>query len=734
MANSLYMISQNAAGQTVTKTISNVNPAATDAHLAQFAKAFAALSDDTLKNVQKGVSSSLALPDSIDGTDDAETINSFFYGTTINAMGGNDTIVLQGAISNPVNTGSGSNTVSLFGGSNNNTITCAGSNDSVYLAQSNNNSIIASSLGSAVYFYSKSKNNCFIANSKADTVYLVPDNANSYLNYVENFDLYNDIIVVPDGASVTDSVSGDLTYITAEKDGNTAKIALKNVQNGTAYQTAINGFPINLRYGDIDRIHIIGRNETAKNISNSQSSITVYGSQWDDTISNTGNSVVIFGRQGNNSITNSGNNVMIGVEKGTSTIRLQNSAACTVYGGAGDNIIYGDGDGHIFQIPSGSNNTIFGFTANDSLVEMGGNYTLDGYLDTPATLAPVTITSTSAAESIRITNENGVKVYNNGEVMTVASGSFPVAANLGSGNDTITVSAAVPGFSIRAARGEDVTSIESGAGGNTYVYHTGDGKDSIYGWHYADADDADILKIITAYSSTSMSPGSKDFNIKVGSYWRTFKDVTWNKAIKIDNAGTPAVLRVPPLIEGSSTADTISNTISVADNPVVIDGGIGNDSISNTANYVSICGGAGNDSISNTANYVSISGGSGNDSISNTANYVSICGGSSNDTISNSGDYVTIYGGSGNDSISNSGHHIVYQFATGESQNTITGFNSTDSIQILAEGATVSCGVSGGNPAVIIAKDSYTATAVILEGYTGDIILVDADGNTIEAG
>ena len=302
MANSLYMISKNAAGQTVTKTISNVNPAATDAHLTQFVKAFAALSDDTLKNVQKGVSSSLALPDSIDGTDDAETITSFFYGTTINAMGGNDTIVLQGAISNPVNTGSGSNQVSLFGGANNNTITCAGSNDSVYLAQSNNNSIIASSLGSAVYFYSKSKNNCFIAKSisKVDTVYLVPDNANSYLNYVENFNLYNDCIVVPDGASVTDSVSGGLTYITAEKDGNTAKIALKNVQNGTAYQTAINGFPINLRYGDIDRIHIIGRTETAKNISNSQSSVTVYGSQWDDTISNTGNSVVIFGRQGNN--------------------------------------------------------------------------------------------------------------------------------------------------------------------------------------------------------------------------------------------------------------------------------------------------------------------------------------------------------------------------------------------------------------------------------------------------
>ncbi len=112
----------------------------------------------------------------------------------------------------------------------------------------------------------------------------------------------------------------------------------------------------------------------------------------------------------------------------------------------------------------------------------------------------------------------------------------------------------------------------------------------------------------------------------------------------------------------------------------------------NTANNTIIAGTTKADNIYNTGRYVTIVGGKGNDFIDNgkyvAPTYFigginsSINGGAGNDTITNLAANITILGGTGNDSILNysSSRNVLFKYSGGN--DFISGFNATSTLQI----------------------------------------------------
>ena len=165
---------------------------------------------------------------------------------------------------------------------------------------------------------------------------------------------------------------------------------------------------------------------------------------------------------------------------------------------------------------------------------------------------------------------------------------------------------------------------------------------------------------------------------------------------------------------GTSGNDTIKNS----DDNVAIDALSGNDIIINGQWYaekggtnLKINGGAGNDTITNSGSKSLLDGGIGNDLIYNGYYYyepwgaggflndsynqeyndangssnVTIEGGAGNDTINNRGSRITINGGAGDDTITkdSSANYNVFTYSSGDGNDKIYGYNSTDSLYII---------------------------------------------------
>ena len=163
------------------------------------------------------------------------------------------------------------------------------------------------------------------------------------------------------------------------------------------------------------------------------------------------------------------------------------------------------------------------------------------------------------------------------------------------------------------------------------------------------------------------------------------------------------------LVGSTSSADTIKNYAGGA----TLRGGKGNDYIYNStkSNYT----------INSSYGYVTIDGGNGNDTIYSYDPNVSISGGAGKDLISlKSSDFsgVTISGGKGNDTIYSDslGGGVVYQYAKGNGNDIIYGYNARDSITI--SDSTWSTTASGKNILVNVAN-------------SGKITLVGAKGKAL---
>lgn len=188
------------------------------------------------------------------------------------------------------------------------------------------------------------------------------------------------------------------------------------------------------------------------------------------------------------------------------------------------------------------------------------------------------------------------------------------------------------------------------------------------------------------------------------------------------------------LVTGTVYADKIynggrANTIIAGD---------GNDTIESVVHAYpyrygynsSIVAGAGNDSIVSNGNNATIDGGTGNDYIKNyyysslytflgEGSKVSLYGGAGNDTIENEGKNATIRGGTGNDSIKNKGLSTTFQYAAGDGRDTISGFNSSSTLQVLSSGVKVKSAISDGtNITLNVGSDS-----IILQECTNSVVV-----------
>ena len=181
------------------------------------------------------------------------------------------------------------------------------------------------------------------------------------------------------------------------------------------------------------------------------------------------------------------------------------------------------------------------------------------------------------------------------------------------------------------------------------------------------------------------------------------------------------------LISGTDNADTIYNEVSGS--YVTIVSGAGDDSIINGGANASIIGGTGNDTISNknsNAKNSTLLGNAGNDYIPTFGERSLIDGGNDSDTIYVGGEYSTVTGGDGSDLVSvtsfgshstisggkgndtitnNGGTNILFQYATGDGNDTITGFNANSTLSIIGSYSTAK---SGDNILVTVGDGKIT--------------------------
>lgn len=232
-----------------------------------------------------------------------------------------------------------------------------------------------------------------------------------------------------------------------------------------------------------------------------------------------------------------------------------------------------------------------------------------------------------------------------------------------------------------------------------------------------------MAKIYNSNSNTLVSGTSGKDTIQNGGY---------DKSGVYQSAGSYVT------IQAGAGNDSVSN--NGGDN-VIIDGGKGNDSLQiDHGSYDSIFGGDGNDYIYAQADLSTISGGAGNDSI--IVKYgakLSIDGGAGDDFIEFmsgeevAGDNSTISGGKGNDIIrldyrdryGVDAKNVVINYASGDGNDTVYGFNSNDTLHITKGSYTTT--KSGTDFIVQVGKQKITLKDALADGY-GKINIENSSG------
>lgn len=293
---------------------------------------------------------------------------------------------------------------------------------------------------------------------------------------------------------------------------------------------------------------------------------------------------------------------------------------------------------------------------------------------------------------------------------------------------------------INGGAGNDLISLADSATNKLIQYTSGDGNDTIWGFKATDT-------LSISGGSYSMQSSGNDLLVKVGTGTIRIKNAyaavdkvqinkksiaLKRKTIKLSGNNSVEVGRDSISVVGSAERDTIYN---YGGNYVTINAGAEDDSIDNTnGSNVSINAGNGDDEIYNYSGHnVTIDGGKGYDYIYSTGgDSVSIAGAAGNDTIRNSGgNDITINGGAGKDLISlnaSIGKNLI-QYAAGDGNDTIYGFNSTSTLQIGSGTGTYSTQASGYDVLVKVGKEAIRLKNV----YTSaDALHINGDTITFE--
>lgn len=399
---------------------------------------------------------------------------------------------------------------------------------------------------------------------------------------------------------------------------------------------------------------------------------TAYGNEGNDTLISASSQQTLYGNEGNDYINlGYGDTVLGDGGEGNDTITFKGGSRKTVIGGTGDDLIDFHSDMNLILYNAGDgNDTIYGFRPNTTLSIVGADYS------TQISGADVLVFVGNDTINLYAASLTTDSVHINNEVITLDS--EPV--NVTISNDFTYHTSGKSKSTISTGTGDDVVVLTS----NYISINTGAGNDSIRGISIGHGE--------SRYPSVFAGDG--------------------DDTVISDNTMTQ------PLIDGGAGNDYLEN---VAQTYATIYGGEGNDTINNRGtnyssgnsypHYAYIDGGAGDDSIYSKSLQSTIYGGSGKDTIFNDdAREVSISGGSGNDIIYQVGRLGSVSGGTGNDLISlganatQTANSIFYNY--GDGNDTILNFKTSDTLYVT--GSTFTTTKSGNDVIVNVGSEYIT--------------------------
>ncbi len=581
-----------------------------------------------------------------DGGTGNDTITADNTYASINGGEGQDRINLIGSYSNKakrtVKGGTGNDIISIGSGSGGNIFQYAAGDgyDTIYGATANDSLTITS--GS--YTTSKSGSDLIVSVGSGGTytgaiTFKNTTSVKVYPTIQSTFTEGNDRATVSNSNSLVSALGGNdyiyntAQYVTISGDAGSDTIYSYFGTYDKGYLSLIGGADNDSIYSYYGYYSVLDGGTGTDTITNYGGyKVTMYGGIGNDYISNTnGGAAIIDAGEGNDTISQGqlSANTSINAGAGADRITLSgNSTGMTIKGGTGNDYIYNsDTVGHIYQFSSGDgSDTIVGYNSNDKISLDGGYYTRE----TISSNVVVSLVSGGAISLSGASNQNvnivgGTLSIKGDDGENISNSKSDTIINTGAGNDTISNT----GSTVKIYSGNGDDSIYSCADYNVSIV-SGDGNDTIY-------------NAFTNY--VSIESGVGDDSIYGNNNWATINAGTGKDTI-IGN-------HYKSKLNGNDGEDLISIT-SYSYNTV--DGGIGEDSIIVGAVY------SGNTTLNATG--ISINGGEGADLISLRGSNSTITGGKDNDTIKLSGD-----------------NHLI-QYNKGDGNDTIFGFNATDTLQI----------------------------------------------------
>ena len=508
----------------------------------------------------------------------------------------------------------------------------------------------------------------FIAEGMADLTNGIDDKRKSYItDLAKNPDLLKEWLDVNDTSSTSNYVysAGYMFLRYLAKQTSLQGINISNTKTKAKVTGTDNADTIE-NYGANSTITALGGNDFIGSYV-AKSSINAGGGN--DTIDNTsyGTNTTLFGGAGNDSILNSAN-AKIDAGTGADTITNTNlGGKATLFGGTGNDYI---------TTYNADNVSISGGTDNDK-IELRGT-----------------------GKNITVSGGGG------NDTISISGGTALIQYSAGDGNDSVV------GFNVNSTLqiGGGTGTYSTTKSGSNVVVTAGTGKVTLTGA-------ANLSKLNIAGKKVSPDGGKNITNTKsktlvTGS---AYADTLYNNATKvtIDALGGNDSIsnrNSGASINGGAGKDTIYNDSIYGDGSrVTIIGGSGKDSISNYAGNVIIYGNADSDEIYNGTggNSVTIDGGDSSDEIDSRGTNVSIKGGAGNDSIYIDGSKATVNGGTGKDSIRNFGENTLFQYKTGDGNDSIWGFKTNSTLQIDG-GSVVSLQTSGSNVIATVDKGKVT--------------------------
>ena len=412
-------------------------------------------------------------------------------------------------------------------------------------------------------------------------------------------------------------------------------------------------------------------------IGNDTNNTLISGKNDQDSISNGGSNVTIDAGAGNDYVYNYGTNVSINGGDGDDTIYNdeESYSNVTVGGGKGNDVIYlNDYVSNVIEYAAGDgNDTIYGYNGNTTIQTSGaGSQVTFSGDDIVIKVGDGTLTLVDADVS------DGLHIVRM-DASTVEAEPAPESVSRfieGTADDEV-IENTVAGATVAALGGDDTvwsfgdnSSIDAGKGNdniqnisNNSTINGGDGADIIYNYKTVYVDDQ---RFDGVGDHVSINGGEKD-------------DEIYNHGSNVT-------------IHGGSGNDILVNyDFGNREGEIVTD---------EEGKSVTLDGGLGNDTIANFSTNVSIQGGKGDDSI--------LVG----DEFGEGGAYTTTAGGKGNDTIvlDTDAKNNLIQYADGDGNDFISGFNVTTTLQISGSYSTA---VSGTDLVISVGEGNIT-----LEGAT----------------